>query len=50
VRRGAPLLTLHTDEPERFERALASLEGAYEVSSDARFEPRGLILDRIDAS
>ena len=27
VTEGQPLLTLHTDEPERFERALASLEG-----------------------
>ena len=25
---GEPLLTLHTDEPERFERALEALEGA----------------------
>ncbi|KQP64330.1 thymidine phosphorylase [Nocardioides sp. Leaf285] len=31
VRAGEPLLTLHTDEPARFERALASLEGGYDV-------------------
>ncbi len=49
VTEGDPLLTLHTDEPDRFERALASLDGAYDVSNDA-FEPRDLILDRIDAS
>ena len=49
VTEGQPLLTLHTDEPDRFERALASLEGAYDVSNDA-FAPRDLVLDRIDAS
>ena len=32
VTEGQPLLTLHTDEPERFERALASLEGGYDVA------------------
>ena len=31
VTEGQPLLTLHTDEPDRFERALASLEGGYDV-------------------
>ncbi len=50
VREGDPLLTLHTDEPDRFERALAALEGAFDVSADSAFEPRELILDRIDAS
>ena len=29
---GEPLLTLHTDEPDRFERALASLEGGYDIA------------------
>ena len=31
VTEGQPLFTLLTDEPERFERALASLEGGYDV-------------------
>ena len=31
---GEPLLTLHTDGPERFERALESLEGGYDVQAD----------------
>ena len=48
VTEGNALLTLHTDEPDRFERALAALEGAFEVS-DGDFEPRDLIIDRIDA-
>ena len=38
VSEGAPLLTLHTDEPDRFERALASLEGGYDVTPDAAYE------------
>jgi thymidine phosphorylase len=50
VNEGDPLLTLHTDEPDRFERALAALENAFDVSDDKAFEPRQLILDRIDAS
>jgi thymidine phosphorylase len=50
VNEGDALLTLHTDEPDRFERALAALESAFDVSDDKAFEPRDLILDRIDAS
>jgi thymidine phosphorylase len=45
VTEGEPLLTLHTDEPERFERALASLEGGYDVGSS--YEPGPIVLDRI---
>ncbi|MBV9831015.1 MAG: thymidine phosphorylase, partial [Marmoricola sp.] len=48
VSEGDPLLTLHTDEPDRFERALAALDDSYEVSDDASFTPRDLILDRVD--
>ena len=45
---GAPLLTLHTDEPERFARALESLEGGYDIAPDGTaFEATPLILDRI---
>ncbi|MET3962923.1 thymidine phosphorylase [Marmoricola sp. OAE513] len=45
---GAPLLTLHTDEPERFERALASLEGGYDIApSGTAYESTPLIHDRI---
>ncbi|KQP74928.1 pyrimidine-nucleoside phosphorylase [Aeromicrobium sp. Leaf289] len=32
---GAPLMTLHTDTPERFERALEALEGAVRVEATA---------------
>ena len=32
VTAGQPLLTLHTDEPARFDRALASLEGGFDIA------------------
>ena len=48
VTEGPPLLTLHTDEPARFERALESLEGGYEVSAaGTSFNPAPLVIDRI---
>ena len=48
VTEGAPLLTLHTDEPDRFERALASLEGGYDVApAGTAYAPTPLVLDRI---
>jgi thymidine phosphorylase len=34
VRAGQPLFTLSADEPARFERALAALEGAYRVGDE----------------
>ncbi len=47
VREGEPLFTLLTDEPARFDRALASLEGGYDISAGGGFEATPLILDRI---
>ncbi|AKG44854.1 thymidine phosphorylase [Streptomyces xiamenensis] len=48
VRAGEPLLTLHTDTPERFGAALESLSGdAIEVSDEARVAVPPTILDRI---
>jgi thymidine phosphorylase len=48
VTEGEPLMTLHTDEPARFERALRSLEGGYDVAADgSSYEPTALVLDRI---
>jgi thymidine phosphorylase len=45
---GEPLFTLHTDTPERFERALGALEGGYDIApAGAAYEPTALILDRI---
>jgi thymidine phosphorylase len=47
VHTGQPLLTLHTDDTERFERALASLDGGIEVGDGAGFAPKSLVLDRV---
>ena len=47
VRRGDPLFTLHTDTPERIQRAREALVGAVTYTEDA--PPRGsLVLERID--
>jgi thymidine phosphorylase len=48
VQAGQPLLELHTDEPARFEHALAALAGAYQIGGPV--QPRALILDRIAAA
>ncbi|HEU4541477.1 MAG TPA: thymidine phosphorylase [Jiangellaceae bacterium] len=48
VRGGEPLLTLHTDEPARFERALAALDGAYDIAPQgSRPDLPLLVIDRI---
>jgi len=47
VTEGRPLLTLLTDEPGRFERALASLDGGYDVGSADEVVAGPLVLDRI---
>ncbi|WP_245951289.1 thymidine phosphorylase [Phytoactinopolyspora halophila] len=48
VRGGEPLLTLHTDEPERFERALQALDGAFTITPpDSRPDLLPLIIDRV---
>ena len=48
VREGEPLLTLHTDEPARFERALASLEDGYDVAPDrSSYQLQPLVIDRV---
>jgi thymidine phosphorylase len=46
VQAGQPLITLHTDTPERFARAREALHGAYTIGNSAP-EERPLILDRI---
>jgi thymidine phosphorylase len=48
VRAGEPLLTLHTDEPERFEAALADLAGAFDLAPEGSRPPDApLVLDRV---
>ncbi|MEU9079372.1 thymidine phosphorylase [Kitasatospora sp. NPDC004745] len=45
---GQPLLTLHTDTPERFAYAVEALEGGIEVSpAGTAFTPNPIVLDRI---
>jgi thymidine phosphorylase len=47
VREGEPLMTLHTDEPERFERALGGLLDGVEVKDGTAYAPRPLVIDRV---
>jgi thymidine phosphorylase len=48
VREGEPLLTLHTDEADRIERALAGLmDGIEVVADDAAYVPGPLVIDRV---
>ncbi|MGO1561167.1 Thymidine phosphorylase [Actinomycetales bacterium JB111] len=48
VSAGDPVLTLHTDTPERFARAEEALEGAIEIGAGTS-EPRSVVLERIGA-
>jgi thymidine phosphorylase len=47
VREGEPLLTLHTDEPARFPRAVEALRDGIGVGADAAYDPGPLVLDRV---
>ncbi len=49
VRAGRPLMTLHTDTPERFGRAQAALVGAWDIEPDAAGEARPIVIERIAA-
>ncbi|WP_019134930.1 thymidine phosphorylase [Cellulomonas massiliensis] len=50
VRAGQPLLTLHTDTPERFGRAREALDGGIDVApAGTAVEVGPLVIDRIDA-
>ncbi len=46
VSAGQPLMTLYTDDPDRFDRARAALEGGWSIG-DSAAAARELILDRI---
>jgi thymidine phosphorylase len=46
---GQPLLTLHTDDPARFERAMAALSDAIEVAAEPAEEAMPLVIDRVEA-
>src|SRR6478672_11133833 len=48
VRAGEKLLTLHTDTPERFERALESLDGAFTIAPEgSRPDLLPLVIEKI---
>ena len=48
VRAGDPLMTLHTDTPERFSRAIETLEDAYFIAPEgSRPDLLPLVIDRI---
>jgi thymidine phosphorylase len=50
VRGGDPLMTLHTDTPERFDRALEALDGAFFIAPEgSRPDLLPLVIDRIAA-
>ncbi len=49
VKQGAPIMTLFTDEPARFERALAVLEGAVIIVEGGIVNRLPLVLERIEA-
>ncbi len=46
VTAGQPLLTLQTDTPERFERAVAALDGGYDIGTGSADVP-SVVIDRI---
>jgi thymidine phosphorylase len=51
VRGGEPLLTLHTDTPERFERALQALDGAFFIAPEGdRPDLLPLVVERVAPS
>jgi thymidine phosphorylase len=48
VRGGEPLMTLHTDEPERFERALEALAGGFTIAPEgSRPDLPPIVIDRV---
>jgi thymidine phosphorylase len=48
LRAGDPLMTLHTDTPDRFDRAIEALEGSYFIApEDSRPDLLPLVIDRI---
>jgi len=49
VRAGERLLTLHTDTPEKFDRAIEALDGAFFIAPDgSRPDLLPLVIDRIE--
>jgi thymidine phosphorylase len=49
VTEGQPLFTLHTDDESRFARALASLEGGFDIGDADGYQQTPLVIDRVGA-
>ena len=50
VRAGDPLLTLHSDDEERFARAIEALDGGYDIAAhEAAFTARPLVIETLGA-
>jgi thymidine phosphorylase len=49
VSAGQPLMTLHTDTPERFARAREALAGGWQIGEAEQAGSRSVVLDRITA-
>jgi thymidine phosphorylase len=49
IEKGQPLMTLYTDESERFDRAIDALAGGVKIEDQAASSHTPLILDRINA-
>ena len=47
IKAGAPLMTLHTDEPARFERATQALSGAVTIVEGGKVNRLPLVVERI---
>ena len=47
IKSGEPLLTLHTDEPARFDRAIEILTGAIVIKENGKVDRLPLIVERI---
>jgi thymidine phosphorylase len=48
VRGGEPLMTLHTDEPDRFARALEALEGGYLIAPEgSRPDLPSIVIEKV---
>ncbi|MFF2942677.1 thymidine phosphorylase [Streptomyces niveus] len=48
VTAGQPLITLHTDTPEKFDYALESLTASYDIApAGTEFTPAPIVLDRV---
>jgi thymidine phosphorylase len=49
VKAGQPLMTLFTDEANRFERALDSLVGGVTIDSAAAESTKSIVIERVTA-